>query len=166
MRDIKIPIHLAVCVSITKSLTWLISSEVFIIDHWYLAYMILVTNASPLNWHNAVTLTFDLFQGQICCHISILGICLWCFYSDGKELAMLICILSLILGFFFLLCRKLEDVAQCTTQFNQSYYKCSACQVKHAIFQSAAWFLTLGVDVSPCRNASLSGIYHIILINF
>ena len=27
--------------------------------------MVLVT--SPFNWHHAVTLTFDLFKGQICC---------------------------------------------------------------------------------------------------
>ena len=35
------------------------------IEHWYLACMVLVT--SPFNWHQSVTLTFDLFQGQICC---------------------------------------------------------------------------------------------------
>ena len=37
------------------------------VEHWYLACMILVT--SPFNWLHAVTLTFtfDLFQGQICC---------------------------------------------------------------------------------------------------
>ena len=35
------------------------------IEHWYLACMILVT--SPFNWHHAVTLTFDLFQGRSCC---------------------------------------------------------------------------------------------------
>ena len=27
--------------------------------------MVLVT--SPFNWHHVVTLTFDIFQGQICC---------------------------------------------------------------------------------------------------
>ena len=45
----------------------LISSEVLMIEHWYLACMILVT--SPFNWHHAVTmtLTFDLLQGQSCC---------------------------------------------------------------------------------------------------
>ena len=35
------------------------------IEHWYLACMILVTG--PFNWHHVVTLTFDLLQGQICC---------------------------------------------------------------------------------------------------
>ena len=53
--------------SVTKTLTWLISSEVLMIEHWYLACMILVTG--PFNWHHVVTLTltFDLLQGQICC---------------------------------------------------------------------------------------------------
>ena len=36
-----------------------------LIERWYLMCMILV--ASPFNWHHAVTLTFDLSQGQICC---------------------------------------------------------------------------------------------------
>ena len=35
------------------------------IEHWYLTCMILVT--SPFYWYHAVTLTFDLLQGQICC---------------------------------------------------------------------------------------------------
>ena len=35
------------------------------IEHWYLACMILVT--SPFYWYQALTLTFDLLQGQICC---------------------------------------------------------------------------------------------------
>ena len=50
--------------SVTKTLTWLISSEVLMIEHWYLACMILLT--SPFYWYHAFTLTFDLFQGQIC----------------------------------------------------------------------------------------------------
>ena len=64
--------HSSVCLSVrpsvTKTLTLLISSEVLMIEHWYLACMILVT--SPFNWHHAVTLTltFDLLQGQRCCH--------------------------------------------------------------------------------------------------
>ena len=49
--------HLSVCP--------LISSEVLKIEHWYLACMILVI--SPFKWHHAVTLTFDLLQGQSCC---------------------------------------------------------------------------------------------------
>ena len=50
--------HLSVC--------RLISSEVYyMIEHWYLACMCLVT--SPFNWHHAVTLTFDIYQGQIYC---------------------------------------------------------------------------------------------------
>ena len=57
-----------VCLSVRlsqKLLTWLISSEVLVIEHWYLACMILVT--SPFQWYHAVALTFDLLQGQICC---------------------------------------------------------------------------------------------------
>ena len=52
---------------VTKTLTWLISSEVLMIEHWYLACMILVT--SPFYWYHAVTLTLtlDLLQGHICC---------------------------------------------------------------------------------------------------
>ena len=58
--------HLSICLSVrlsvTKTLTWLISSEVFMIEHWYLACMILVT--SPFYWYHAATLTFDLLQEQ------------------------------------------------------------------------------------------------------
>ena len=58
---------LSVSPSVTKTLTWLIPSEVLMIEHWYLACMILVT--SPFFWYHVVTLTltFDLLQGQICC---------------------------------------------------------------------------------------------------
>ena len=54
----------SVCPSVTKTLTLLISSKVLLIEHWYLARMILLT--SPLNWHHVMTLTltFDLLQGQ------------------------------------------------------------------------------------------------------
>ena len=57
----------SVCLSVpvTKTLTWLISFELLMIEHLYLACMILVT--SPFYWYHAVTLTFDLLQGQICC---------------------------------------------------------------------------------------------------
>ena len=55
----------SVRLSVTKTLTWLISSEVLMIEHWYLACMILVT--SPFYRYHAMTLTFDLLQGQICC---------------------------------------------------------------------------------------------------
>ena len=58
-------IRQSVCPSVTKTLTLLISSEVLMIEHWYLTCMILVTR--PFNWHHAVTLTFDLLQGQSCC---------------------------------------------------------------------------------------------------
>ena len=60
-------VPLSVCLSVTKSLTWLISSEILMIWYWYLACMILVT--SPFNWHHAVTLTliFDLLKGQSSC---------------------------------------------------------------------------------------------------
>ena len=67
--------------SVTKTLTWLISSEVLKIEHWYLACMILVT--SPFKWYHAVTLTltFDLLQGQIVAGrgTTILRICLFFF---------------------------------------------------------------------------------------
>ena len=58
---------LSVRLSVTKTLTWLISSEVLMIEHWYLACMILVT--SHFYWYHVVTLTstFDLLQGQSCC---------------------------------------------------------------------------------------------------
>ena len=59
-------VRLSVCqsvrLSVTKTLTWLMSSEVLMIEHWYLACMILVT--SPSYWNHAVTLTFDLLQVQ------------------------------------------------------------------------------------------------------
>ena len=58
-------VRLSVSPSVTKTLTWLISFEVLMIEHWYLACMILVT--SPFYWYHAVTLTFDLLQGQMCC---------------------------------------------------------------------------------------------------
>ena len=58
-------VPLSVRPSVTKTLTLHISSEVLMIEHWYLACMILVT--SPFHWHHAVTLTFDLLQGQSCC---------------------------------------------------------------------------------------------------
>ena len=58
-------VPLFVRLSVMKTLTWLISFEVLMIGHWYLAWMILVSN--PFNWHHAVTLTFDILQGQSCC---------------------------------------------------------------------------------------------------
>ena len=60
--------YASVCLSVTKTWTRLISSEVWMIEHYYLACIVLVT--SPFNWHHAVTfnLSFDLLQGQICCH--------------------------------------------------------------------------------------------------
>ena len=45
-----------ICTSDT--LTWLISSEVLMIEHWYLACMIFMT--SPFIWHHAVTLILTL----------------------------------------------------------------------------------------------------------
>ena len=65
--SVSLSVHLSVSPSVTKTLTWLISSEVLMIEHWYLACMILVT--SPFYWYHVVTLTltFDLLQGQICC---------------------------------------------------------------------------------------------------
>ena len=48
--------------SVPKTLTWLLSSGILMIEHWYLACIILVT--SPFYWYHAVTLTFYLLQGQ------------------------------------------------------------------------------------------------------
>ena len=74
--------HSSVCPSVTKTLTWLIFSEVLMIEHkWYLACMILVT--SPLYWNYAVTLTFDLLQGQICCQAG---------HHNSLSLLVLICV--------------------------------------------------------------------------
>ena len=42
-----------------------VSSEVWMIEHWYLACMILMT--STFYWYHEVTLTFDEIQGQIRC---------------------------------------------------------------------------------------------------
>ena len=47
--------------------TWLIFSEVLMIEHLYLACMVLVTN--PSGKHNAMTLTFHFLQGQIRCRM-------------------------------------------------------------------------------------------------
>ena len=57
--------HSSICpsvclsVSVTKTLTWLISSDVLMIEHWYLACKIFVT--SPLHWYHVVTLTLTLW---------------------------------------------------------------------------------------------------------
>ena len=59
-------LNLFVCLS-QKVVTCLISSEVLMIEHWYLACVLFVT--SPFNSHHALTLTFGLPQGQICCHV-------------------------------------------------------------------------------------------------
>ena len=58
LKLIRSSVCLSLCLSVTKTLSWLISSKVLTIEHWYLACMILVTG--PFNWHHAVTLTFDL----------------------------------------------------------------------------------------------------------
>ena len=67
LKLIRPSVRQSVSPSVTKTLTWLISFEVLMIEHWYLACMNLVT--SPFYWYHAVTftLTFDLLQGQICC---------------------------------------------------------------------------------------------------
>ena len=57
--------------SVTKTLTPFVSSEVLLIQHWYLACMILVT--SPFYWYHVVALTFDILQGKICCRMGDLN---------------------------------------------------------------------------------------------
>ena len=42
--SVSLSVCLSVSPSVTKTLTWLISSEVLMIEHWYLACMILVTS--------------------------------------------------------------------------------------------------------------------------
>ena len=64
-RNIK-GFQLSVIVWNCQSIFLSTSSEVLKIKHWYLACMVLVI--SSFNWHHVVTLTFDLFEGQICCH--------------------------------------------------------------------------------------------------
>ena len=62
---IRLSVRPSLCLSVTKTLTLPIVSEVLMIEHGYLVCMILVT--SPYYWYHTVTLTFDLSQGQICC---------------------------------------------------------------------------------------------------
>ena len=75
--SIRLSVRQSVRLSVSKTLTWLISSEVLMKEHWYFAYMILVT--SPFYWYHAMTLTFYLLQGQICCRAGdeILRVCLF-----------------------------------------------------------------------------------------
>ena len=54
-----------VCLSVChKIFNLAYTSEVLMIEYWYLACMILV---SPFDWHHLVTLTFDILQDQSCC---------------------------------------------------------------------------------------------------
>ena len=60
--------HSSVCLSLCyKNFNLLHIFWSIMVEHWYLACMILVT--SPFNWHHALALTFDLLQvqGQTCC---------------------------------------------------------------------------------------------------
>ena len=89
LPSVLLSVRPSVRLSVTKTLTLLISSAVLMIEHWYLACIILVT--SPFNWHHAVTLTFDLPQCQSCCRAgtTILRICLWksrSQWTDGNNL--------------------------------------------------------------------------------
>ena len=69
----KFKYNIEYCPSVTKTLTFLICSEVLMIEHWYLACMILVT--SPFNWHHAWTyFKVKVVAGQ---GTTILWICLW-----------------------------------------------------------------------------------------
>ena len=61
--SVYLSVRLSACPSVTKTLTCLISSEVLMIEHWYLACMILVT--SPFNWHYAVNLTLTYFKVKV-----------------------------------------------------------------------------------------------------
>ena len=72
--------HLFVCpfvrLSVTKTLTWLISSEVLMIKHWYLSCIIFMI--SPFYWYHAVTLTLTYFKDKLVAEwrTKILRICL------------------------------------------------------------------------------------------
>ena len=63
LKLIRLSVRLSLCMSVTKTLTWLISFDLLKIEHCYLACMILVTRF--FNWHHAMT--FDLLQGLSCC---------------------------------------------------------------------------------------------------
>ena len=51
---------------VTKTLTWLISSEVCYCDRTLILGMHCPCD-KPFNWHHALILIFDLLQGQTCC---------------------------------------------------------------------------------------------------
>ena len=79
-------ICLSVCPSICqsqKTLNWPISSEVLVIEHWYLACMILVTN--PFNWYHVVILTFDLLQVKFVARRGTSG-------GNSSNLLVLLCV--------------------------------------------------------------------------
>ena len=82
---------LSVCLSVTKTLTWFISSEILMMEHWYLACMILVT--SPFNLHHALTLTYFKVKVVAGRGTTILRICLlqqpWNIYWATKETSRL-----------------------------------------------------------------------------
>ena len=65
LKLIHVSLRLSVSPSVTQTLTLLWSSKVWMIEHWYLVCMILVT--SSFYWYYVVTLTLNLPQGQICC---------------------------------------------------------------------------------------------------
>ena len=77
----------SVRLSVTKTLTWLISFEVLMIEHWYLTCMIIVT--SPFYWYHAVTLTFDLSQGQIWCRAGTTILRIFIFTYTTKRLSII-----------------------------------------------------------------------------
>ena len=68
----------SVC-SVTKTLTWLISSEVLMMENWYLTCILLVT--CPFNLHHAGTLTLTYFIVKVVAGwgITILLLCLLIF---------------------------------------------------------------------------------------
>ena len=61
--------------SVTKTLTWLISSEVLKKEHWYLACMVLKLVTSTFNLHHAVTLNFFKVKFVAARGTTILRIC-------------------------------------------------------------------------------------------
>ena len=64
MKVLDIKTHSSICPSVChKNFNLAHIFEVLMIEHWYLACIV----TSPFYWYHAVTLTFDLSQGQICC---------------------------------------------------------------------------------------------------
>ena len=81
LKLIRLSVRLSVFPSVTNTLTWLISSEVLMIDHWYLACFILVTSPSICNmrWPLPWPLTYFKVKFVSGRGTTILRVCLYSF---------------------------------------------------------------------------------------